>query len=344
MRIASRILSSLVVPLALLAAGVPEARAQAYHVAQTIKLGGDGGWDYLAFDAEGHRLFIAHATKVVVVNPDTGAVLAEIPGLDGAHGVAFANEANRGFATSGHDGMVTMFDLKSLKILDRIEAAEDDDAILFDTFSHRVFTFNGDARSSTVIDPAAGKVVGTIPLDGKPEFGVSAGDGKLYVNIEDKGEVAEIDAAKLTVTRRWPLAPCESPTGLAIDRAHSRLFSGCRNKVMAISDATGGKMIATVPIGEGVDACAFDAARQLAFASNGDGTLTVVHEESPAEFRVVANAATRRGARTMALDEASRRIYTATAELGPPPAPTAEHPRPRPSIVPGTFMLLVLEP
>jgi len=327
-----------------LLAGVPAARAQSYHVAQTFKLGGDGGWDYLAFDAEGRRLFISHQTRVMVVDPDKGTVLSEIPGLDGAHGVAFAYEEKKGFATSGHDGMVTMFDLTTLKIIDRIKVDPDDDAILYDPFSRHIFTFNGDARTSTVIDPVAGKVIGTIPLGGKPEFGVSSGDGKLYVNLEDKGAVAEIDALKKEVTREWPLSPCQSPTGLAIDREHSRLFSGCRNRVMAISDATGGRLVTTVQIGEGVDACAFDAAKQLAFASNGDGTLTIVHEETPAQYRVVANVATRKGARTMALDEKTRRIFTATADLGPPPAPTAEHPHPRPSVVPGTFMVLVLEP
>ncbi len=328
----------------LLCAAVLPTSAPFYHVAKSITLGGEGRWDYLAIDAPGQRLFIARETRVMVVDSDTGAALGEIPGVNGAHGVALASETGHGFATSGRDGTVTMFDLKSLKVLKQIPAALDADAILYDPASKHVFTFNGDTHSSTVIDAASGKRIGTIDLGGAPEFAVTAGDGKLYVNLEDKGAVAEIDAAAMQVTRHWSIAPCESPTGLAVDRAHHRLFSGCRNKVMAISDATAGRLITTMPIGEGVDGCGFDPGTQLAFASNGDGTLTVVHEDSPAQFRMVANVGTRKGARTMALDEKTHRVYTVTAELGPTPAPTADHPHPRPSIVPGTFTLLVLDP
>jgi len=320
------------------------AQSQSYHLAKTVTLGGDGGWDYVAFDTAGHRLFIAHSTRVVVVDAGNDSTLGEIPGLNGAHGIALAYEAGHGFASSGRDSMVTMFDLKTLAVLGRTMAAEDDDAILFDPASHHVFTFNGDAGSSTVIDAVSGKAIGNIELGGKPEFGVTAGDGTLFVNLEDKAVIDQIDAKAMKVTRSWPIAPCESPTGLAIDRKHHVLFSGCGNQVMAISDAKAGRLITTVPIGQGVDACGFDPAAQLAFASNGDGTLTVIHEDSPTSFRVVANVATRRGARTMALDEQTHRVYSVTADLGPPPPPTAERPHPRPSIVPGTFMLLVLEP
>jgi len=341
MSIVSHLLSCSVV---LLFVGVLPTQAQAYHVAKSVTLGGEGGWDFVAFDATGHRLFIAHQTQVLVVDADSGAVLGEIPGLNGAHGIALAYEAGHGFASSGGDSTVTMFDLKTLKVLGKTTVAEDDDAILYDPASHHVFTFNGEAQSSTVLDPASGQTIGTIALGGKPEFGVTAADGNLYVNLEDKGVVAELDAQALQVTRQWSLAPCESPTGLAIDRAHHRLFSGCRNHVMAISDVLAGQLLATLPIGQGVDACAFDPAAQLAFASNGDGTLTVVHEDTPTQFRVVATVSTRQGARTMALDEQTHRIYTVTAAFGPTPAPTAEHPHPRPSIVPGTFVLLVLEP
>jgi len=216
--------------------------------------------------------------------------------------------------------------------------------VLYDPATRHIFTFNGDAHSSTVIDPQSGKVVGTVDLGGKPEFGVSAGDGKLYVNLEEDNMVGEIDAAAMKVTRRWPITPCESPTGLSIDRAHHLLFSVCRNKTMAISDAGAGKLITTVPIGEGVDASAFDPATATAFASNGDGTLTLVHEDSPTAFHVVASDSTQRGARTMALDLATHRVYTVSAQFGPPPAPTADRPRPRPSVVPDSFVLLVLEP
>jgi DNA-binding beta-propeller fold protein YncE len=325
------------------AAALP-AGAQSYHVTHTYTLGGDGGWDYIALDTAGNRLFIGRQNRVMVVNPETGALLGEIPGLDRAHGVAFDYAHGRGFATSGADSAVTIFDLKTLAVLGKVTAAVDDDAVLYDPATGHVFTMNGDANSSSVIDPVSGRRIGTIELGGKPEFGVSAGDGKLYVNLEDKAEIVEVDAAAMRVLRRWSLAPCEAPTGLAIDRAHHRLFSGCRSGVMAISDAQAGRLITTVPIGRGVDACRFDDANQLAFASNGDGTLTVIHEDSPDTFTVVATVATKRGARTMELDQRTHRIYTVSAEFGPAPAPTPQRPRPRPSIVPNSFALLVLEP
>ena len=327
----------------LLAAWALPANAQSYHLANTVLLGGDGGWDYITFDSAGHRLFIARQTRVMVVDPDNGTVLGEIPDLNGAHGVALAANG-RGFATSGRDSSVVIFDLATLAVQGRVQTGEDPDAILYDPSTRRIFSFNGDAGSSTVIDPAAGTAIGTIVLGGKPEFGVAAGNGIEYVNLEDKAEVAELDGKALKVRRHWKIAPCESPTGLAIDRVHHLLFSGCRNRLMAVSDASSGRLVTTVPIGEGVDGCAFDPDTQLAFASNGDGTLTVIHEDSPKKFRVVANVDTRRGARTMALDEQTHRVFTATAELGPPPDPTPEHPHPRPSIVPGTFALMTLEP
>jgi len=324
-------------------AGLPAA-AQSYHLAHSFKLGGGGGWDYLALDTARHRLFIAHQDRIVVVDPDSGKVLGEITGLNRAHGVAFAYETGHGFATSGADSTVTMFDLKSLRVLGHTMVPPDDDAVLYDPATKRIFTFNGDAHSATAIDAVSGKKIGDIDLGAGPEFAVSAGDGKLFVNLEDNGAVAEIDAAGMRVKRQWSLAPCESPTGLAIDRAHHLLFSGCRNKLMAISDVTNGALVTTVPIGLGVDACRFDPGTQLAFASNGDGTLTVIHEDTPGTFTVVANVATKRGARTMELDPITHRVFTATADFGPPPGPSAQQPRPRPSIVPGTFTLLVLDP
>jgi DNA-binding beta-propeller fold protein YncE len=329
---------------ALLCAGPLPARAQTYHVTRTYTLGGDGGWDYVALDTAGHRLFIARQNRVMVVNPETGALLGEIPGLDRAHGVAFDYAHGRGFATSGADSAVTMFDLGTLAVQGKVTAAVDDDAVLYDPATGHVFTMNGDAGSASVIDPLSGRRIGTIELGGKPEYGVSAGDGKLYVNLEDKAEVVEVDARAMRVVRRWSLAPCEAPTGLAIDRAHHRLFSGCRSGVMAISDAQAGRMLTTLPIGRGVDACRFDAGTALAFASNGDGTLSVIHEDAPDRYSVVGTVATRQGARTMELDERTHTIYTVSAEFGPAPAPTPERPRPRPSIVPNSFALLVLEP
>ncbi len=334
---------TLILSAVLLAAGSPHLRAQAYHVTHTYTLGGDGGWDYIALDTASHRLFIARQDRVLVVNPASGKVLAEIPGLNRAHGVAFDYAGGRGFATSGGDSSVVIFDLKTLQVLGRTIAAPDADAVLFDPATKRIFTFNGDSRSSSVIDAASGKKIGTIDLGAGPEFAVSAGDGKLYVNLEDSSAVEEIDAAAMKVLRRWPLAPCESPSGLAIDREHHRLFSGCHNQVMAISDVKVGKVITTVPIGQGVDANRFDPGTQLAFASTGDGNLTVVHEDGPDKYSVVANVATKRGARTMEVDLASHTVYTVSADFGPPPAPTPDRPRPRPSTLPGTFALLVLE-
>jgi hypothetical protein len=323
--------------------GTTGLQSQSYHVTHTYTLGGDGGWDYLSLDTVGHRLFVARQDRVMVVDPASGKLLAEIPGLNRAHGVAFDYADGKGFATSGGDSSVVIFDLKTLQVTGRTIAAPDADAVLFDPATKRVFTFNGDSRSSSVIDAASGRKIGTIDLGGGPEFGVSAGDGKLYVNLEDSSAIDEIDASAMKVVRRWPLAPCQSPSGLAIDREHHRLFSGCHNQVMAISDAQAGKVVASVPIGQGVDANRFDAATGLAFASTGDGNITVVHEDAPDTYTVVANVATKRGARTMEVDLASHVVYTVSADFGPPPAPTAERPRPRPSIVPGTFALLVLE-
>jgi len=340
---APRVLASSLL-LVMATTGPDRVRAPGYHLAHTYTLGGDGGWDYLALDTVGHRLFVARQDRVMVVDPENGKVLREIPGLNRAHGIAFAYETGRGFATSGADSQVTVFDLKTLEVLGHTTAAVDDDAILYDPATRRIFTFNGDAHSASVIDPASSKRVGTVDLGGGPEFAVSDGAGKIYVNLEDKSAVAEIDATSMRVTRQWSLAPCQNPSGLAIDHAHHRLFSGCRNQVMAISDASAGSVVTTLPIGQGVDACRFYPGTQLAFASNGDGTLTVIHAETPVKFVVIANVPTKRGARTMELDLRTHRVYTGTADFGPPPAPTAERPRPRPSIVPGTFALLVLDP
>lgn len=312
--------------------------AQNYTITHTYKLGGDGGWDYLALDTASHGLFIARQDRVMVVDPQNGKPIAVIPGLNRAHGIAFAYAEGHGFATSGADSTVTMFDLKTLKVLKRTKAAIDDDAVLFDPATGHIFTMNGDAKSSSVIDAKTGDVIGTIDLGGGPEFGVSAGDGKLYINIEDASEVVEVDAAAMKVTRRWSIKPCESPSGLAIDRVHHRLFSGCRNGTMGISDAQAGKLVTTVPIGRGVDACRFDEGTGLAFASNGDGTLTVIHEDSPDTYTVVGNVNTMRGARTMELDPVSHRLFTVSAEFGPLPAGQR-----RPPVLPGTFSLLELD-
>ena len=341
MRSVSRLLS---LATLVLAAGVLPATAQNYHVTATYKLGGDGGWDYLTLDTVGHRLFVARQDRIMVVNEATGALLGEIPGFSRAHGVAFAYAAGHGFATSGGDSAVRMFDLNSLAVLKKTTAAVDDDGILFDPATGRIFTMNGDAGSASALDATTGDLIKNVDLGGKPEFGVSAGDGKLYINLEDKSEVVEVDARALTVLRHWSIAPCENPSGLAIDRAHHRLFSGCRNGMMGVSDAVAGRLVTTVPIGRGVDANRFDAGTQLAFASNGDGTLTVVHEDTPDKYTVVSNAETKRGARTMEIDLASHKVFTVSADFGPVPASQPGQRPMRPPVVPGSFALLVLEP
>ena len=329
--------------LALVVSALTAADAgQGYHVLQTYVLGGTDGWDYVALDSVHHRLFVARQTRVMVLDPNSGKELGEVTGLNGAHGTAFDYAANRGFATSGRDSSVTMFDLASFKVLAKVKADEDADAVLYDPATKRIYTMNGDAGTSTVIDPASGKVVGTIRLGGKPEFAVSAGDGKLYANIEDKADIVEIDAKALKVVREWPMAPCESPTGLAIDRQRHRLFSGCRNRVMAISDAHAGKLLATLPIGGGVDAAAFDPATGFAFSSNGEGTLTVIHENGPGKFAVEETVPTMTGARTMALDPVTHRLYLVGANFGPLPDSASGTGRRRPPILPNSFTLLVV--
>lgn len=315
-----------------------------YHVAKKIVLGGDGGWDYLTFDAANHRLFIARATRVLVVDTASGKQVGEIPDTAGVHGIALAPESGRGFTSNGRESTATMFDLKTLAVQGKVKTSEGPDAIAYDPASRRVFTFNGRGRDTTAINAADGRVAGTLALDGRPEFAVADGEGHIFVNLEDKSQLAVLDSRKLVVNARWPLAPCEEPTGLAMDKEHRRLFVGCSNKLMALVDAGSGKVLTTLPIGQGVDATAYDPGTHLAFSSNGDGTLTVVRQDSPDKYAVLGNVETARGARTMALDPATHTIYLVTAQFGPAPAASAENPRPRPSILPNTFELLVVSP
>ncbi|HTP31608.1 MAG TPA: hypothetical protein VMJ75_05500 [Candidatus Acidoferrales bacterium] len=310
-----------------------------YRVTQTHLLGGEGSWDYVVPDPPHHRVFIARQNRVMVVDQDSGKLLGEVTGIQGAHGTALAESSGHGFATSGNDQSVVMFDLKTFQSLGRTPAAEDADAILYDAPSNRVFTLNGDAHSSTVIDPKAGKAITNIPLGGKPEYGVSAGDGKVYANLTDISEVVEIDAAKAEVVRRWPTAPCKQPVSMAIDAAHHRLFSGCRSGVMAVSDYQAGKVVATVPIGTGVDGAGYDAASGDAFASNADGTLTVIHQDSPDQYHVAQTVETPQGSRNMGLDPTNHRIFLAAAKFGELPAGG----RGRRPVLPGTFSVLVIE-
>jgi DNA-binding beta-propeller fold protein YncE len=321
---------------------VPQgAGASGYRLAKKVKLGGSGGWDYLEVDPATHRLFISRATHVIVFDPDQEKIVGDIRETQGVHGIAFANEFNKGFTTDGRTADSTVFDLASLKTLGVIKTDKDSDAIIYDPFSKRVFTFNGDANTSTAIDAQSGKAVSTFPLGGGPEFGATDGKGKIFVNLEDKSSLVKFDAKSLKIENTWPLAPCESPSGLAIDAAHEILIVGCHNKLMAFVDGNSGKVLGTVPIGQGVDANRFDPVTGYAFASCGDGTLTIAHEDSPGKFSAVETIQTQRGARTMALDYATHVAYLVTADFGPTPDATSENPRPRPSIIPETFVLLV---
>ena len=327
--------------LLLFATTLAVAADSGYHLINTFKIGGDGGWDYLIADSSARRVYISRATHVIVIDADSGKPVGDIPDTPGVHGIALAPELGRGFISNGRENTVTIFDLKTLKAITKVKAGENPDAILYDPASKRVFAFNGRSHDATAIDAASGSVLGTIKLEGKPEFAVSDGKGGVFVNIEDKSQIDAIDPAKLEIKASWPLAPCDEPSGLAIDRKNHRLFAGCDNKMMAVVDADTGKVIATPAIGEGVDANAFDPGTALAFASCGEGVLTIVHEESPTKFSVTENVATQSGARTMALDEKTHNVYLVTAKFGPPPAPTADNPHPRRSILPDTFVVLV---
>ena len=315
--------------------------ASGYHLVSRIEVGGEGGWDYLTVDSAARRLYVSHATRVVVIDLDKKAVVGEIPDTNGVHGIAIVPELGRGFTSNGRDNNVTVFDLKTLKAIAQVKTGTNPDAIIYDPASRRVFAFNGRSNDATAIDAASGNVAGTVAVGGKPEFAVADGKGTVYVNIEDKSEIVAMDSNKLTVKARWPLAPGEEPSGLAMDRKTRRLFAVCSNKKMIVMNADNGHVVADLPIGGGTDAAAFDPETNLAFSSNGEGTLTVVHEDSADKYSVVENVTTQRGARTMALDPKTHTVYLATAQFGPPPAATPDRPRPRPSIVPGSFVILV---
>jgi DNA-binding beta-propeller fold protein YncE len=326
----------LILGAALFATPTAQSGSPNYTLVRKIPIPGDDGWDYTAVDSAARRVYVSHGTHVVVLDADSYSIAGDIPNTPGVHGIAIASSLNRGFTSNGRVNNVTIFDLKSLAKIGEVSTGENPDAIVYDDVTKRVFTMNGRSNNSTAIDAATGKVLGTIALVGRPEF-AAADTGAVFVNIEDKSEISRIDARTLQVTNTWPLAPCDSPSGLAMDTAHRRLFSGCHNKMMAVVDADTGKVIATPDIGEGVDANAFDPSTQFAFASCGDGTVTVVHEDSPSKFSVVQTASTQKSARTMGLDLHSHSLFLPAASLLPlQPAQT------RPSPQPGTFVVLVL--
>ena len=311
-----------------------------YKVVNQIHLEGDGGWDYLSVDEAAGRLYVSHSSMALVVDLKTGKQIGKIDGTNGIHGIAVVANLNKGFTSNGRDSSVTVFDLKTLAVTGKIKVTgKNPDAILYDAFSQKLYTFNGGSASSTVIDPKTEKVIGTIKLDGKPEFPASDGKGKIYVNIEDRSEISIINTTTLKVDKSWSIAPGEEPSGLALDNETHRLFSVCGNKLMVVSDAEAGKVVTTLPIGDGCDGVAFDPALKRVYSSNGEGTITMVQEENANSFKVIETIASQRGARTIAIDKTTHHLYLPTAEFGAP----VEGQR-RPPMNPGTFMVLDVAP
>ena len=318
---------------------------ESYKFLNEIPIGGEGGWDILTIDSAASRLYLSHATKVVVVDLNKNAIAGEIADTPGVHAFMPVPELQRGFSSNGKESKSSIVDLATLKTLSKIETGQNPDAIAYEPQRGEVYIFNHTGNSVTVIDAKQAKVVATIPLGGGPEFAVAdANAGRVYCNVEDKSEVAVIDAAKHEVISRWPVAPGTEPSGIALNATRHRLFATCHNKMMAMLDTETGKVIATVPIGAGVDGCAFDEATQLAFASCGDGTTTIAKEEAPDKLTVVQTLKTERGARTMALDPKTHRIYLPTAQFQPAPSPTPGASPTRPTVVPNTLKLLVYGP
>ena len=323
-----------VVPVAGLAYG------QKYEVKTRWTIGGEGGWDYLLADPAAHRLYVTHGPRVEVIDTDAGKVVGAITGLKGTHGVALDDEGKFGYISDGGSNAVVVFDRKTFKIVATVPAGTNPDGIVFDSSTKTVWAFNGRSSNVTVIDAATNQVVATIAVPGKPEFPAADGRGSVYDNIESLNEIVRFDAKSKTLTATWKLTDCESPSGLAMDREHRRLFAVCDGKKMAVVDADTGKQIATAPIGDGPDAAGFSDKFRLAFSSNGEGTLTVVDTEH--DFKVIEELATVKGARTMAYDSGSDRIYLATAKFAPPPEPTAQTPHPRPVALPDSFTIVVV--
>ena len=316
-----------------------------YQFVKEIPIGGEGGWDILTVDPTANRLYLSHATKVVVVDLAKGAVVGEISDTPGVHSFVAVPELQRGFSSNGKEAKSSVVDLKTLQTVSKADTGASPDAIVYEPNHREVYVFNHTGNSCTVIDAKGASVVTTIQLGGSPEFAaVDEAAGRIYCNIEDKSEVAVIDTSKHEVIARWPLAPGEEPSGIALDARHHRLFSGCHNKMMVMLDTNTGKVIGNVPIGTGVDGCAFDDSTHLAFASCGDGTTTIAREETPQKLTVVQTLKTGRGARTMALDPKTHRIYLPIAQFQPAPSPSPGASPARPTILPNTLKLLVYDP
>jgi DNA-binding beta-propeller fold protein YncE len=318
-----------------------------YTVSKSFPLGGRGGWDYLALEAGGARLFVSRGDRVDVVETVSGKLVGTIPTTPGVHDIAFAPALIRGFTSNGRSNTVSVFELDTLRVIQEVTVSgRNPDAILYEPRHNYIVTANGESANLSVLDAGTLQAVATLPLPGPPEFMATDGAGTVYVNIKtEAGKLVAVDAKSLAVKAAWPLAGCANPTGLALDAAHHRLFSVCQNQIMAVTDALSGKQVARVVIGGGSDAVAFDSDLGLVFSSNGmDGTLTVIHEETPDEYRVIATVTTQVSARTMALDPATHKIYLAAAKLGETPPATEEQPHPRPGIVPDSFAILVAQP
>jgi YVTN family beta-propeller protein len=311
-----------------------------YKMGNKIHVEGDGGWDYLSVDEVNSRIFVSHATVAQVIDIRTGKLVGTIPDTKGIHGIAIANDLNKGFTSNGRDSSITIFNIKTLEVITKIYVTgRNPDAILYDPFSQKVFTFNGGGNNSTVIDAKTNKVIGTIPLDGKPEFSVSDGKGKVYVNIEDKSVINVINSVTLNVEQHWSIAPGEEPSGLALDNQTHRLFSVCANKLMVVTDAETGKIITTLPIGDRCDGVAFDPEKKRAYASNGEGSMTVVQEENSNSFKVLETVNTQPGAKTIAINKTTHHLYLTTAEYETPPTASNR----RPPVKPNSFVILDIE-
>jgi DNA-binding beta-propeller fold protein YncE len=346
-RVTGRVLAALVslTPLAVSAASPPPATAP-YAVVERWTLDGAGGWDYLTIDSPRHRLFITRGDRVEVVDTQSGSRIGRIADTGGVHGVALAPQLKRGYTSNGQANTITEFDYDTLAVIRTMPVAgANPDAILYEPTGRHLYTFNGRSKDVTVYDIETLSLVATLPMPGKPEFAVDDGHGHIYVNIEnEQGQLVMIDSIKLATSATWSLPGCASPTGLALDRVRARLYSVCDGKVMVVTNALTGAQVAKVPVGDGPDAVAYDDEAKRVFSSNGEGNLTVVDAKPGDKFRVVGTVPTQRGARTMAFDPVTRRVYVVTSAFGAAPPATAEHPHPRPQPVPGTFTVLVLAP
>jgi DNA-binding beta-propeller fold protein YncE len=338
-----RILWSLVACVALALPAL--AAGSSYQLTQKYTLGGDGGWDYLTYDGVGKRLYISRGTHVMVVDPSKGTVVGDVPGTAGVHGIAVAPELGKGFTSNGRDNSVTVFDLKTLQPITTVKIpGRNPDAIIYDPASKRVYTFVAGPQAIVAIDAVTNGLLGSMPIGGKPEFATVDGRGTLFLNLEDTSQIIAGDTMQSQIKGTWALKPCEEPSGMAIDARSHRIFIGCSNKMMAVVNSDNGAVVTTVPIGAGSDAMGFDPGTNLVFSSNGgDGTLTVVHEDTPDKYTVVGNPATQAGARTMAVDPGTHNVYLVTAQfnVAPTPVPSGQ---PRRTMVPGSFTLLVMSP